>query len=151
MKKIKIFLASSEDLNEETLELSDLVEHLNLILEKQDIHIYLCKWEYLQSKEDYDNTLDSSDLSLVIFGRDFGSYSEEDLKKVYERVCKEGANPQKLYVYFKAGEDQTEALKKFRDSFPEQFGHFTGNFADVNALRADFMLQFQPFLLELLT
>ncbi|MCH5326468.1 MAG: tetratricopeptide repeat protein, partial [Duncaniella sp.] len=145
MKKIKIFLASSEDLVTETLELSDLVEHLNLILEKQDIHIYLCKWEYLQSKEDYDDTLDSSDLSLVIFGKDFGSYSEEDLKKVYERVCKEGANPQKLYVYFKAGEDQTEALKKFRDSFPDQFGHFAGNFADVNALRADFMLQFQLF------
>ena len=148
MKKIKIFLASSDDLAKESLELSDLVEHLNLILEKQDIHIYLAKWDYIDSKDagkHYEETLDECDLSLVIFGNDFGSYTEAELRKVYERVCKERANPQKLYVYFRAGEGQTEALKKFRDSFPDQFGHFTGSFVNENTLRADFMLQFQLF------
>ena len=49
MKRVKIFLALGEGLDNESLELSDLVEHLNLILEPQDIHIYLTKWEYLEA------------------------------------------------------------------------------------------------------
>lgn len=151
MQKIKIFLASSEELKDEILELSDLVEHLNLILEPQDIHIYLEKWEYLAEsstkvpEEAYSDTLEKCEICMVVFGKDFGGYTERELKRAYERVCKEGVNPSKLYVYFKNIDDLTEDLKKFRDSFPEVYGHFTGKFSDVNTLKNDFLLQFQLF------
>lgn len=58
----------------------------------------------------------------------------DSFEKIYEKVCKDGANPQNLYVYFKAEEDQAEALKKFRDSFQDQFGDFRGDLADANDL-----------------
>ena len=41
MKTIKIFLASSEELKPERLELADLVENINNVLEKQDITVRL--------------------------------------------------------------------------------------------------------------
>ena len=151
MKKIKIFLASSEELKNENLELSDLVVHLNLILVPQDIHIYLEKWEYLEGNRDeeiekkYTDKLEESDICMIVFGKDFGSYTEKELKKAYERVCKEGVNPSKLYVYFKNIDDLTADLKKFRDSFPDVFGQFSGKFSDVNTLKNDFLLQFQLF------
>ena len=151
MKKVKIFLALGEGLDNESLELSDLVEHLNLILEPQDIHIYLTKWEYLTAssskgtEDAYAETLEDCEICMVVFDKDFGSYTQKELRSAYERVCKEGVNPSKLYVYFKNIEDLTEDLKRFRDSFPESYGHFTGKFTDVNSLKNDFLLQFQLF------
>lgn len=151
MKKVKIFLASSEELKEEKLELSDLLEHLNLILEPQDIHIYLEKWEYLgeniedTKKNKYEERLGESDICMVVFGKEFSNYTETELKKAYDRVCHEGVNPSKLYIYFKNEEKIADDLKKFRDSFPEVYGHFTCKFSDVNTLKNDFLLQFQLF------
>lgn len=151
MKKIKIFLASSDDLTTETLELSDLVEHLNLILEPQNIHIYLEKWDYLTSSPPtvregaYAETLDSCEICMVVFGKDFGSYTEKELRSAYERVCKDGINPSKLYVYFKNTNDLTMDLKKFRDSFPEVFTGSPDLFTDINSLKNDFLLKFQLF------
>ena len=44
MKKIKIFLASSEELKQERLELADFVEHLNHTIEKVGLQVQLVKW-----------------------------------------------------------------------------------------------------------
>lgn len=52
MKTIKIFLASSEELKQERIELADLVEQLNHTLAKLDLRIQLVKWEYLDSSID---------------------------------------------------------------------------------------------------
>lgn len=147
MKKIKIFLASSEDLKTETLELSDLVEHLNLILEKQDFQLELYDWSSNNAakKVELERALDECELCMIIFGKEFGNFTETDLLLTYNRVCQEGINPTKLYVSFKNIEEIKEDLKKFRDSFPVKYGHFTGNFNDANALKNDFLLQFQLY------
>lgn len=147
MQKIKIFLASSEDLTTETLELSDLVEHLNLILEKQEIQLELYDWSSNNAtkKVELERALEECELCMIIFGKEFGNFTETDLLLAYNRVCQEGNNPTKLYVSFKNIEEIKEDLKKFRDSFPEKYGHFTGNFNDANALKNDFLLQFQLY------
>ena len=152
MKKINLFLATSDDLRLESLELSDLIEHLNLILEKQDIHLYLSKWDYIggnsindEIEKRYDETLDKSDMSLIIYGRNFGSYQESHLKKAFEKLCDESHNLKKLYVYFQSHEKVCPDLIKFKDSFPDTYRHFSGNFIDVNSLKNDFLLQFQLF------
>ncbi|MCR4566169.1 MAG: hypothetical protein K5651_08810 [Bacteroidales bacterium] len=49
MKKIKIFLASSEELKEERKEVADIVTNLNHILSSRDIFVDLVKWEYLDA------------------------------------------------------------------------------------------------------
>ena len=142
MKRVKIFLALGEGLNNESLELSDLVEHLNLILEPQNIHIYLEKWEYLSDSldnlrdEEYADTLGECEICMVVFGKDLGSYTERELRSAYERVCKEVVNPSKLYVYFKNIDNLTEDLKRFRDSFPEAYNGSPGLFADTNSLKS---------------
>lgn len=152
LTKIKVFLATTNDLHEESIEMADLIENLNYILERNNIHIYLTKWNYLDDESSstrknikYDKTLEECDICIIVFGKEFGSYSEKELRSAYERVGKEGVNPSKLYVYFKNIDDLTEDLKKFRDSFPEIYGHFTDRFSDVNTLKNDFLLQFQLF------
>lgn len=154
MKKIKIFLASSEDLKDEALELSDLVEHLNLILENQDIHIYLDKWEFLDNERGageqgiwyyYESKLDQNDILIAVFGRELGSFSEKELKQAFNRLHKEGINPEKIYVYFKSLGGLKEDLRVFRDTFSDNFGQIAALFNDTNILKNEFLLQFQVF------
>ena len=83
MKTIKIFLASSEELKPERLELADLVENINNVLEKQDITVRLVKWEYLDSsmgpqhkQEDYNDKLRECDICLVLYWTKFGMYTK---------------------------------------------------------------------------
>ena len=148
MKTIKIFLASSEELRLERLELADLVEHLNKILEKLGMRIQLVKWEYLDSsmgplrkQDEYNNELKDCEMCIVIYWTRFGMYTKEELDTAYNELCA-GHNPKKLYVYFKDSNDLTEELKVFRDSFPTHYGHFACNFSNIDTLKADFLLQF---------
>ena len=151
MKTIKIFLASSEELKEERLQLADLVENLNHTLAKQDLHIQLVKWEYLDSsmgpkhkQEEYNEELRTCELCLVLYWTKFGMYTKKELDTAYHELCA-GNNPKKLYVYFKDGSEITPDLKSFRDSFPDQYGHFFCHFENIDTLKADFLLQFMDY------
>ncbi len=151
MKTIKIFLASSEELKQERLELADLVEHLNHTLGKLDMHIQLVKWEYLDSsmgpthkQEEYNRELCTCDLCIVIYWTKFGMYTKTELDTAYNELCA-GRNPKKLYVYFKDGAEVTPDLQAFRDSFPSQYGHFFCKFENIDTLKSQFLLQFLDY------
>ena len=151
MKKIKIFLASSEELKQERLEIADFVEHLNHTFEKVGLSIQLVKWEYLDSsmgvqhkQDDYNDALKDCEMCIVIYWTRFGMYTKTELDTAYNRL-KQGDNPQKLYVYFKDEDENhevTRELKEFRDSFPREYGHFENRFKNIDTLKSQFLLQF---------
>lgn len=108
MKKIKIFLASSEELKKERLELAGLIGHMNLILEPRDIHVYLVKWEYLDSsmsemhkQEEYNRVLEQCDICLVLFWNRFGKYTKTEFDRALARSGEDGKKPMQVLVYFK--------------------------------------------------
>ena len=148
MKTIKIFLASSEELRQERLEMADVIENLNTRLKPLNIQIQLVKWEYLDSsmgpvhkQEEYLQELRDCEMCIVIYWTKFGDYTTMELDTAYQRLCNE-QNPRKLYVYFKDGGTITPELESFRDSFPENYGHFYSHFSNVDTLKSDFLLQF---------
>ena len=70
MKTIKIFLASSEELRPERLEMTDLINQLNKLLKCRKLEINLEKWEYLDSamsttrkQDDYNEVLKTCEFS----------------------------------------------------------------------------------------
>ena len=151
MRKIKIFLASSEELKEERKELGDFVGHLNHALERIGVSVQLEKWEYLDSsmgeqhkQEDYNDVLRECEMCLVMYWTKFGLYTKTELDTAYNEL-KAGNNPKKLYVYFKeieGDEKITDELKAFRDSFPTEYGHFENRFRNIDTLKSQFLLQF---------
>lgn len=150
--KIKIFLASSKELEKERLVFADLVGHLNNALESRDITISLVKWEYIDAsmgpehkQEEYNEQLRDCDLCIVLYWTTFGKWTKMELDTAYEEKCA-GRNPKKLYVYFKDGEQISEDLQKFRDSFPENYGHFFTDYKNIDTLKAHFLLQFMDYL-----
>ena len=152
MKTIKIFLASSEELKAERLQMADLVGHLNTVLSKQGIIVQLVEWEYLDSsmgplhkQEEYNRELRDCEMCLVLYWTRFGMYTKIELDTAFKGLC-DGHNPKKLYVYFKDATEISAELKEFRDSFPEKYGHFSSRFANVDTLKADFLLQLMDYL-----
>ncbi len=153
MKTIKIFVASSEELRLERLELSDIVANLNYILNKLDINIILVKWEYMDAsmgtahkQEEYNDNLKDCEICLVLYWTKFGLYTKTELDVAYNEL-KAGHNPHKLYVYFKDSNEKeiSDELKEFRDSFPTDYGHFQCVFSNVDALKTHFLLQFLEY------
>ena len=148
MKTIKIFLASSEELKQERLELADLVENLNQRLSALGLQIQLVKWEYLDAsmgpkhkQEEYNEALRDCEMCLVLYWTRFGDYTAIELNTAYEELCA-GHNPKKLYVYFKDGAEPSPELQAFMDSFPTRYGHFYSHFQNADTLKAEFLLQF---------
>jgi tetratricopeptide (TPR) repeat protein len=150
--KIKIFLASSKELEKERLVFADLVGHLNNALESRDISISLVKWEYVDAsmgpehkQEEYNKLLKDCDLCIVLYWTSFGKWTKIELDTAYKEKCA-GRNPKKLYVYFKDGEGISEELQRFRDGFPDNYGHFFSEYKNIDTLKAHFLLQFMDYL-----
>ena len=78
------------------MEIADLIGHMNLALENEDIRIYLVKWEYLDSsmseshkQEEYNKTLEQCNLCFVLFATRFSKYTESELITAYNKLCQD--------------------------------------------------------------
>ena len=154
MKTIKIFLASSEELKDERLEMTDLVSRLNQTFKGRGIQLELKRWEYMDSsmgdqrkQDEYNNVLRECDICLVLFWRKFGSYTGEELDVAYQ-CYKNKHKPEKIYVFFKNPDDEdvTTELKEFTKSYESRYGgHFFYKFLTVDSLKLEFLLQFELY------
>ena len=155
MKTIKIFIASSNELEKERVLMASLANELSTRLEKVGIQVIAVEWESLDAsmneehkQEEYNEKLRECDMCMVLYWTKFGMYTEKELNTAYhEKIA--GKNPQKVWVYFKEVDDPsklpTEELKNFRDSFPTKYGHFYTPFANFDTLKAHFLLQFMEY------
>ena len=156
MKTVKIFIASSIELEKERETMALLANSLNTVLEKQGIHVIAVEWENIDAsmgiphkQEDYNERLRECDICIVLYWTKFGMYTKMELDTALEQM-KVGNNPQKIYVYFKEGSEPTAELKEFRDSFPTKYGHFYTSFGNLDTLRAHFLLQFMEYQSQIL-
>ena len=151
MKTIKVFLASSEELEMERLQFDSLFNHLNRIFRPRGLYLELSKWEYLDSsmgpkhkQEEYNEELKTCEMCMVMYWTKFGEYTGEELMTAYGEL-KEGRNPRKLYVFFKEPGDVTPELKSFKESFATEYGHFYCKFENVDSMRLNFLLQLETY------
>lgn len=156
MKTVKIFIASSIELEKERETMALLANSLNTVLEKQGIHVIAVEWENIDAsmgiphkQEDYNERLRECDICIVLYWTKFGMYTKMELDTALEQM-KVGNNPQKIYVYFKEGSEPTAELKEFRDSFPTKYGHFYTSFGNLDTLKAHFLLQFMEYQSQIL-
>ena len=151
MKTIKVFLASSDELEMERLQFDSLFNHLNRIFRPRGIYLELSKWEYLDNsmgpkhkQEEYNEELKTCEMCMVIFWTKFGEYTGEELMTAYGEL-KEGRNPRKLYVFFKEPGDVSPELQSFKESFATEYGHFYCKFENVDSMRLHFLLQLEAY------
>lgn len=152
MRTIRVFIASSEELYQERLEIADVISNLNHVLSPRDIEIRPVKWEYLNAsmgfkhkQEEYNDALKECDICVVLYWTKFGEYTEIELNTAYQELCA-GRNPKKIYVYFKDSEEISPQLKEFKESFASKYGHFYCHFTNTDTMNLNFVLQVESFI-----
>lgn len=140
-------IAASEEMHEEKLEFTNLIEHLNEVLEPRGIELKRIKWdpETDGSIEEFKSELKDCEMCLTLYWRDLAGNSEQELDTAYQEL-KCGNNPRNLYVFFKEPtEDLSEALKDFKANFVTRYGHFFCKFENVDTMNLHFILQFEAY------
>ena len=139
MKTVKVFIASSEELRLERLEIADMIQQLNRILKPRGVEI-----DPLDNHEEYHRELQNCEICLVLYWTRLEDYTKNELDTAYSEL-RANRNPQKLYVYFKDTEEITPELKAFKESFATAYGHFFCRFENVDTMKLNFLLQFEDY------
>jgi hypothetical protein len=80
------------------------------------------------------------DLALVLYWKDFGELPEEGFRAAYKAFA-EKKSP-KIYVFFKEPDAEiTEALKRFKEAFAKDYGHFFCHFETLDSVRFQVTVQ----------
>ena len=151
MKTIKIFLASSEELEDDRNAFGNLVRKLNKTYEKRGIHLELFEWEDYDAayndrrkQDEYNDEVRASDMFLAVFHRVAGKFTIEEFDVATEEFRKRGLP--KSYVYckdLKDGEVESEELKEFKKRLFDEMGHYWSRYANRDTMQLHFVMQLQ--------
>lgn len=151
MSTIKIFLASSKELELERDKFASLINQLNRIFKRRGLELELVIWEYLDSsmskkrkQDEYNEELRQCEICLVVFWNVFGDYTKEEFNIAYDGLCA-GNNPKRLYVFFKEPAKMSDDMLNFKNSFADKYGHFYSVFDNADTLKLNFLLQLEIF------
>lgn len=152
MKTIKIFLASSEELDYDRMAFGNLVRRLDDIYEKRGIRIKLFEWEdydaaynNCRKQDEYNEIIKESDMFLALFHIKAGKYTIEEFDVASEEFKRTGKRP-KTYVYcrdIQNGEQESIELSDFKKKLFEELGYYWGHYDNRESLQLQFVMQLQ--------
>jgi tetratricopeptide (TPR) repeat protein len=142
MKTIKIFLASSEELNDDREAFVNLIRKLNKSFEKRGIRIEVI------DGDDYNDTqnieLRSSEIFLALFHKDANKSVIQEFDTAKEEFKKRSFP--KSYVYckdIKEGETESVELKEFKERLINELGHYWSRYGNRDTMQLNFVLQLE--------
>ena len=151
MKTIKIFLASSEELENDRDAFGNLIRKLNKTYNKRGVNLELFEWEDYDAayndkrkQDEYNENVRASDMFLAVFHRVAGRFTIEEFDVATEEFRKK-ASP-KVYVYCKnieEGEIESKELKEFKQRLIEEMGHYWSRYANKDTMQLHFVMQLQ--------
>ena len=151
MKTIKIFLASSEELDYDRMAFGNLVRRLDDMYEKRGIRIKLFEWEDYDSayndrrkQDEYNDYVRQSDIFLALFHKKAGQFTVEEFD-IASQEFKDHASP-KVYTYckdLKPGDEETPELKEFKKRLFDEMGHYWCRYDNRESLHLQFVMQLQ--------
>ena len=152
MKKITVFLASSDELKNDRNSFHSLVASLDEIFEPRGYRIRCRRWEDFsafctgsRTQDDYNRIVRASDICICMFHRKAGEYTIEEFNQALDEYVKNQSHP-KTFVYIRAlieGEMEDEALKRFKEDLFDRVGHYWCNYATDDAMKLHFVMQLE--------
>ena len=160
MKTIKIFLASSSELESDRREFEIFINRKNKEYIKQGLFLELLLWEDFvdamsatRLQDEYNKAVAGCDIFVSLFHTKVGKYTEEEFLKALE-TFKDNEKPL-IYTYFK---DEAVSISRITPNIVSlldfkqklsDLGHFYTNYADINDLRYKFSEQLIKILPQL--
>ncbi len=150
MKKVKIFLASSEELKSDREQFELFINRKNKQLIEQNIFLQLTIWEDFvdalsksRLQSEYNKAIVESDIFLLLFFTKVGMYTLEEFETAFGHFQK-NSKPL-IYTYFKDAPIQTGTLNQkdisslfsFQAKLAE-LGHFYTKYKNIEDLKYQF-------------
>ncbi len=155
MEKIKVFLASSSELEKDRADFETFIGRQNKVLIDQNVFIELIIWEDFidtisktRLQDEYNKAIEKSDIFIMLFFTKVGMYTKKEFLTAYNRFKRHGKPL--IYTYFKNAEINSGTLNRnnaislwdFQDKLKE-LGHFVTNYDSVDSLKFHFQSQLQ--------
>lgn len=151
MKRIKIFLASSDELKPDRESFGNLVRKLDRIYEKRGVRIDLFEWEdydaaynNVPKQDEYDEQVRASDMFLALFHIKAGKFTIREFNVATDEFRKH-ASP-KVYVYCKdlqPNEQESVELTEFKRVLYKELGHYWCRYGNSDTMQLHFVMQLQ--------
>ncbi|MGA0555578.1 leucine-rich repeat domain-containing protein [Larkinella sp. VNQ87] len=158
MKTIKIFLASSSELEEDREQFEIFINRENKLLIKEGVFLELNIWEdfidamsQTRLQDEYNKVIRECDIFVSLFFTKVGKYTAEEFTVALKQF-KETDKPL-VYTYFKNApinmSDVKEADVKSKFAFEKKLkglGHFPTSYTDIENLKYQFKMQLDKIL-----
>ena len=150
MKNIKVFIASSSELDEDKLQADLYFAKKNKIYHKRNIFFEHKTWkdfpsnltqEHLQEK--YNQYIRECDIVIFLFDTKIGQYTEEELRVAFEETKKSNGKKPKVYIYAKNGDLKNTLTEKIKIYSEKKYGHFCDIYSDYKDLSMHFDYQLE--------
>ena len=150
-KTIKVFLASSEELDYDRQAFGNLVRRLNDIYKRRGIYIDLFEWEDADASYnggpkqlEYDERVRASNMFLALFHIKAGEFTIHEFDVAIE-MFRLKKSP-KVYVYCKnlqQGEVESPELTEFKRRVYEDMGHYWVRYSNKDTFQLNFVMQLE--------
>ena len=149
MKTIKIFLASSSELEDDRKDFEIFINRKNKEYVKDGVFLELLLWEdfidamsQTRLQDEYNKAIEDCDIFVSLFHTKVGKYTEEEFERAFKTF--KASNKPLIYTYFKDEavnmsqiNDRILTLLNFKKKLSD-LGHFYTNYADINELKYKF-------------
>ena len=152
MKTVRIFLASSEELDYSRMAFGNLVRRLDDIYEKRGVRIKLFEWEDYDAaynnapkQAEYNSFARQSDMFIALFYKLANKFTLEEFDAAVDENRKN--NRPQIYVYFKDlkdGKDKpSDNLVSFRAKLNDGTGYNVCQYGNRESMQFHFVMQLQ--------
>jgi hypothetical protein len=138
MRKIKIFLASSNELKAEREKFEIEIYRKCKSWFDRDLFLHLDIWEDLsarmtdRSQDEYNKKIEEGDLFVLLAYSKVGMYTAEEFETAFGAF--QATKKPFIFTYFKKTQGETDrSLKEFKDRL-SALGHFYARYTDFNDL-----------------
>lgn len=152
MRKVKIFLASSAELDSDKQLFDVFISNRNKVYHDRNIFLEMRTWKDFVSamnatrlQERYNEYIRDCDIVVFLFHTRMGQYTLEEFEVARDQYLRsrgrgkdgqEGKKPL-IYVFFKEGGEKVPAIEEFRRT-TEGYGHFYDTYRTDEELTAKF-------------
>jgi hypothetical protein len=142
MKKVKIFLASSAELDQDKLQVELFVSRKNKDWHDKRIFLELTTWkDFISSiteertQNEYNQYIQCSDISIFLFHTKLGRYTKEEFDNAHMAFLSSKGYVKKprIYTYFKSDIGENPEITDFRN-YIDSLDHFYDTYENMDEL-----------------
>ncbi len=150
MKTIKVFIASSAELDEDKRQFDLYFSQKNKSYRKRNIDFEQRTWKDFPShltgrrlQDSYNDFIKKSDIVIFLFHTRLGQYTLEELDVAYRQFSNSGGKKPKIYIYAKRDESNITILKQIEQFSEKNLGHFCDEYTGYDDLFRHFDYQLE--------